>query len=201
MKTTSAKVEVQKLINLRSQYGRVSMDIVQLVARSILFILPSYFANSIPVVLGGGAPLDAKRNLFGNRLFGDGKTLRGFAAGIAAGLLVGALEGIFLPGSAWDIYSGSAAAYAFAGLLLGAGTMVGDLAGSFIKRRQGVAQGKPSWIMDQLMFLFFAFLCSYPIASHLLSVESVLFLAGLTYVVHIGANVLAHRWGLKKVPW
>ncbi len=88
-----------------------------------------------------------------------------------------------------------------AGFRLGAGTMTGDHVGSFIKRRQGVAQGKPSWIMDQLMFLFFAFLFSYPLAAHLLSLESVLFLTVLTYFVHISANILANRWGLKKVPW
>ena len=64
-----------------------------------------------------------------------------------------------------------------------------------------VAQGKPSVLMDQLMFLLFAFLFSYPLAQHLLSLEAVLFLAVLTYFVHSGANVLANRLGLKKVPW
>lgn len=178
------------------------MDAASLFIRSILYILPSYFANSIPVVLGGGFPLDGKRKLpDGQRILGDGKTVRGFFAGIFAGILVGVLEGIFLPGTAWDIYGNWAFTYAMVGFLLGAGTMAGDLTGSFIKRRQGVAQGKPSWIMDQLMFLFFAFLFSYPLAAHLLTLESVLFLTVLTYVVHIAANVLAHRWGLKKVPW
>lgn len=178
------------------------MDLLAVLIRSVLFILPSYFANSIPVVLGGGPAIDGKHKLSdGNRIFGDGKTVRGFFSGIAAGILVGALEGILLSGTQWDIYGNGAATYVLAGFLLGAGTMTGDLAGSFIKRRQGVAQGKPSWIMDQLMFLFFAFLFSYPLASKLLSLESVLFLAVLTYFVHVGANVLANRWGLKKVPW
>ncbi|HIH18885.1 TPA: CDP-2,3-bis-(O-geranylgeranyl)-sn-glycerol synthase [Candidatus Micrarchaeota archaeon] len=178
------------------------MDALSIAIRSILFILPSYFANSIPVVLGGGAPLDGKRKFSdGQRIFGDGKTVRGFFSGIATGTLVGALEGIMLSGTAWDIYGSGASAYVAAGFLLGAGTMAGDLVGSFVKRRQKVARGKPSWIMDQLMFLLFAFLFSYPLAAHLLTLESVLFLTILTYFVHIGANVLANRWGLKKVPW
>ena len=178
------------------------MDFLLLAARSILYILPSYFANSIPVVLGGGAPLDGKKKMMdGQRIFGDGKTTRGFFAGIFAGILVGAIEGAILPGTQFDIYSGGPTTYVLAGFLLGAGTMVGDLAGSFIKRRSRVPQGKPSVLMDQLMFLFFAFLFSYPLASSLLTLESVVFLAILTYFVHIGANVLANRWGLKKVPW
>lgn len=178
------------------------MDAASLFIRSMLFILPSYFANSVPVVLGGGFPLDGKRKLSdGSRIFGDGKTIRGFFAGIFAGILVGALEGMVLPGTSWDIYDSGAFTYVMAGFLLGAGTMTGDLAGSFIKRRQGVAQGKPSWIMDQLMFLFAAFLFAYPLAAHLLALESVLFLTVLTYFVHVGANILANRWGLKKVPW
>ncbi len=178
------------------------MGIGQMLVRSIIFILPSYFANSIPVVLGGGAPLDFFRKFQdGQRVFGGGKTIRGFFAGIFAGILVGALEGIILSGSEWNIYSGGLQSYIAAGFLLGLGTMVGDLVGSFIKRRQKVAQGKPSVIMDQLMFLLFAFIFAYPFASQLLTLEAIVFLAVLTYFVHVGANILANRLGLKKVPW
>ena len=191
------------LLAIQWSFGSiVSPTALQLAIRSILYILPSYFANSIPVVLGGGAPLDGKKKMKdGQRVFGDGKTIRGFFAGIFAGMLVGAIEGLLLSGTGYDIYGSGPQAYVLAGFLLGAGTMVGDLAGSFIKRRSRVPQGKPSVLMDQLMFLAFAFLFSYPLAQHLLSLEAVLFLAVLTYFVHIAANVIAHRWGLKKVPW
>ena len=178
------------------------MDFLSFFFMLMLYILPSYFANSVPVLLGGGAPIDGGRKMGdGQRLFGDGKTVRGFFSGAAAGTLVGALEAIALSGSQYDIYGGSAAAYVLAGFLLGLGTMTGDLFGSFIKRRQKIAQGKPSLAMDQLMFLLFALAFSYPVASGLLSLEAVLFLAVLTYFVHVVANVLAHRLGLKKVPW
>ncbi len=84
------------------------MDLPSVLINSILFILPSYFANSIPVVLGGGAPLDGKRKLSnGQRIFGDGKTVRGFFSGIFAGILVGVLEGMLLAGTEWGIYSGA----------------------------------------------------------------------------------------------
>lgn len=178
------------------------MDLLLWAARTVLFILPSYFANSVPVVLGGGAPLDGGKRLSdGERALGDGKTVRGFFSGIFAAVLVGSLEGMLLPGTQFDLFSGSAQTYAFSGFLLGAGTMAGDLAGSFIKRRWGMARGRPSVIMDQLMFFIFALLFAYPLAPHILTMESVLFLAVLTYLVHVAANVLAHRLGLKSVPW
>ncbi len=168
----------------------------------VLYALPSYFANSVPVLLGGGAPIDGKRKMGdGRRILGDGKTIRGFFSGVAAGTLVGALEGLLLPGTAADIYFSGLQTYVLAGFLLGLGTMAGDLFGSFIKRRQGISQGKPSLVMDQLMFLLFAMIFSYPIASRLLSLEAIVFLSVLTYFLHIGANAVAHRLGLKRVPW
>ena len=67
------------------------MEFLSFAFRLILYILPSYFANSVPVLLGGGAPVDGGRKMAdGQRIFGDGKTVRGFFAGIAAGTLVGA---------------------------------------------------------------------------------------------------------------
>ena len=199
------------------------MDAAAWVIWLVLFILPAYFANSVPVLFGGGAPIDAGRKWGdGRRLFGEGKTVRGFFSGVLAGAAVGAVEGMFLAGGNWDIYqgagalagsaaaaggalaasaAGSPATYVLAGFLLGCGTMAGDLLGSFIKRRQGLSRGKPSLVMDQLLFFALAVLFAYPLAHGLLTLQAVLFLAVLTYIVHVGANVLANRVGLKKVPW
>ena len=196
------------------------MDAAVWVIELVLLILPAYFANSVPVLLGGGAPIDGGKKWKDNqRVFGDGKTVRGFFAGVIAGVAVGALEGIFLAGSQWDIYAasgslagigglfagdaglGAGTVYVLAGFLLGCGAMAGDLLGSFIKRRQGLSRGKPSLVMDQLLFLALALLFAYPLAPGLLTLEAVLFLAVLTYFVHVGANVVANRLGLKKVPW
>ncbi|MCX6770329.1 MAG: CDP-2,3-bis-(O-geranylgeranyl)-sn-glycerol synthase [Candidatus Micrarchaeota archaeon] len=171
------------------------------IIRLVLFILPSYFANSTPVLLGGGKPLDFGRKWSdGNRIFGDGKTIRGFFAGALAGLLIGSLEALILPYTPYALYA-TTADYAIAGLLLGLGTMLGDLFGSFIKRRQGIARGKPSILTDQLMFLAVALVLVYPLAVPLLTLWAVIFLFVLTYFVHSGANVIANRLGLKKVPW
>ena len=178
------------------------MDAAVWIMELVILILPAYFANSVPVLLGGGAPIDGGRKWKDNqRLFGDGKTARGFFAGVAAAVAVGALEGILLPGPAWDIYNGNPQAYERAGFLLGLGTMAGDLLGSFIKRRQGIARGKQSVILDQLTFLAVALLLAHPIAAPMLSPAAIIFLFVLTYFVHVSANVVANRLGLKKVPW
>ncbi|MEM4633677.1 MAG: CDP-2,3-bis-(O-geranylgeranyl)-sn-glycerol synthase, partial [Candidatus Anstonellaceae archaeon] len=177
------------------------MDILMLSAKSIVFILPSYFANATPVVLGGGTPIDFNKKMWDkNRVFGRGKTIRGFFAGIFAAILVGSAQALALPGTWLDLYPGSPSHYVFAGTLLGLGTMVGDLAGSFVKRRQGMEQGKPSFLLDQLSFLLFALLFAYPVASQHIYPESAAFLALVTYFVHAGANILANKIGLKKVP-
>ncbi|MHA1713397.1 MAG: CDP-archaeol synthase, partial [Candidatus Ranarchaeia archaeon] len=48
----------------------------------LYYIFPAYVANAIPVLAGGGLPIDLGKNFIdGQRILGDGKTYRGFAAG------------------------------------------------------------------------------------------------------------------------
>lgn len=80
--------------------------------------------------------------------------------------------------------------------------MLGDLAGSFIKRRMRIQRGHPSLILDQLSFLLFALLFSIPyVPAGFLALYSVAFLFVLTYLLHVLTNIFANRLGLKKVPW
>ncbi|RLG70583.1 MAG: CDP-2,3-bis-(O-geranylgeranyl)-sn-glycerol synthase, partial [Methanobacteriota archaeon] len=115
---------------------------MELLIETLRFIAPAYVANPVPVLLGGGTPVDLGHNFWdGKRIFGDGKTWRGLVAGITAGTIVGFVQGRLLPG-----------------FLLGLGAMGGDLAGSFVKRRLGVARGSPTPGVDQLDFLVGALL-------------------------------------------
>jgi CDP-2,3-bis-(O-geranylgeranyl)-sn-glycerol synthase len=169
---------------------------------SLLFILPAYFANSIPVITGGGLPIDLNKKFLDNRrIFGNGKTFRGFIAGILAAIFISLLEFLVLSNTSFDLYGANPINYLLAGFLLGGGAMFGDLIGSFIKRRLGIGQGKPSIFLDQLSFLFFAIIFSYPFSYNFLSVEMIIFLSVLTYFIHIFANIIANKLGLKKVPW
>ena len=68
-------------------------QIVILVAEALLFIFPAYCANAVPVLAGGGTPMDFGKNFFdGKRIFGSHKTFRGFFFGLAIGILVGIVD-------------------------------------------------------------------------------------------------------------
>ena len=47
----------------------------------LILLIPAYIANSSPVLFGGGTPMDMGKNFLDNeRIFGEGKTIRGFLA-------------------------------------------------------------------------------------------------------------------------
>jgi len=170
------------------------LDIVSL----ILFLIPVYVANAIPVVLGGGKPLDlGVKWIDGKPLFGNGKTVRGFIAGVFAGTLAGIIITQFylLP------FFASAELQFFGAFALSLGTMLGDAAGSFVKRRFGIDSGKP-FFLDSIMFLVFALALVYPFAElSLYEPLNLLFFLVLTVVLHPLTNFIANRAGLKNVPW
>ncbi len=167
----------------------------------LLFILPAYFANAIPVVLGGGLSIDLGRNFIdGKRLFGGGKTIQGFAAGLAAAFLVGSILAYIVPGTAYEFFP-DRPSYVLSGILLGVGTMVGDLLGSFVKRRMDISQGSSTVLLDELSFLLVALVVSFLHPPALLTLEAAAFLIVVTYFVHKAANITANRLGLKSVPW
>ena len=90
-------------------------------------------------------PVDGGRTLFGSRLLGDHKTIRGFvvmvpATGVSFALLaalVGAGPGMAGAG----LWPSSPLAYGLLGTWAGLGFMVGELPNSFIKRQLGVRPG------------------------------------------------------------
>ncbi len=164
----------------------------------IIFILPAYVANAVPVLFGGGAPIDFGKNFVdGKRLFGDGKTWRGLVAGIIFGFLAGAALAVIVPPQL--AYGLGVQDRFFLALLLSTGALTGDLAGSFVKRRTGLPRGHPSLFLDQLPFLFFALLFAMPF--HVPSAEETIFLTTLTIALHAFFNRLAHFFRLKNVPW
>jgi len=86
-------------------------------AETIYLYLPAYLANAVPVITGGGSPLDGGRIWRDGRpLLGDHKTLRGTISGIVVGTVVGLFQMTPLRG-----------------FLLALGTIGGDLIVSFLK--------------------------------------------------------------------
>jgi len=170
------------------------MDIFQIV----LFILPAYFANALPVVTGGGTPLDlGKKYSDGRRILGPGKTIRGFIGGVIGGIIIAWIISQyylldFFPNKDTQI---------LVGMLLSLGTMIGDSFGSFIKRRMDVEHGK-TFRLDQILFIVIALILAFPFTPiEYYSIEVLGIILIGTYILHPLTNFIAHGSGLKKVPW
>ncbi len=70
-------------------------DLSQLIFDILTFVLPLWFGNAAPTILGGGPPIDGGRLWKdGKRILGDGKTIRGFGVAV----LIGSIIGIFIAG-------------------------------------------------------------------------------------------------------
>jgi len=166
-------------------------EILELIGSALWFILPAYFANATPVVLGGGPPLDGGRNFTdGRRIFGDGKTIRGFVAGLIAGTIIGLLQGI---------YKNSISHYLALGSLLALGALLGDLLGSFIKRRLEIERGGAAPGLDQLGFVVIALLLASPVA--LPSWQVIVTLLIITPPIHLATNFIGQKLKLKARPY
>jgi CDP-2,3-bis-(O-geranylgeranyl)-sn-glycerol synthase len=168
--------------------------LLQLLGNAIWFILPAYVANATPVVMGGGTPIDrGKMFRDGRPIFGPGKTIRGFVAGLVAGSVVGVVQGIA---------AGQPCTYSMLGLLLAFGALVGDLAGSFIKRRLNIPRGGAAPVLDQLGFVVLALIFATPLVLQMqIGWEVALTILIITPPIHLATNFAGYKLGLKSRPY
>ena len=151
---------------------------------TIYVYLPAYIANATPVVLSGGGPLDGDRNwIDGKPLFGDHKTVRGTLSGLAAGVLIGVLQGAPMRG-----------------VLLAVGAIGGDLIVSFIKRRLKLKPGAMFPLADQMDFIVFAVIL-LSLFQPLPTWDRIIAILFATLPIHYLTNVLAWLLKLKSNPW
>ena len=165
--------------------------IIQLVIEALKFIFPAYCANAIPVITGGGRPIDfGKKFLDGKPIFGKNKTVRGFFFGLTVGTVVGFVESAFFLESP-----------VLFGFLLSLGALFGDLTGAFIKRRIGLAPGDLLPVIDQIDFILGAILFSLPFSLQILYPELVIAVLIVTPPLHLLTNFAAYKLGFKSNPW
>ncbi len=187
------------------------MDLLLLVLLGFWLMLPSFLPNSAAVVFGGGRPVDMGRSWKGKRLLGDGKTWRGLIGGICAGISLGIIQlYIAFPFDRLNFFGfGEFPANLEVVMVLAVGSLAGDLAGSFIKRRLDIGRGDKAPLMDQYNFLLGSILLALLIfpdwfldhfwrADGWVSLLSVLI---ITPLLHRGINIIGYKLGLKKVPW
>jgi len=156
----------------------------------LLLVMPAYVSNAVPVVLGGGLAFDA---LFRTRVFGKNKTIWGFFAGMVFGSLAAFLLMLALPMQIRLQY------LAF-GIVSSFGAMLGDISGSFLKRRIGIAEGK-QFFLDQVLFIIVALALGYFVLPEIYGIEVVAAVLIATFFMHIIFNIIANRIGVKNVPW
>lgn len=188
------------------------MDLLTAAIRGLWFILPAMVPNSAAVLIGGGVPIDLGRRLKnGSRILGDGKTWAGLTGGITVGISVGLLQhgiaGMLAPTGVWSFGPFPQSIYIIAALSCGA--LLGDLCGSFIKRRLGMEQGAKHPILDMYNFVAGALLLTAVVQWSWLvntfvsgtGIVSLLTVLILVPVLHRGTNIIGYKIGKKKVPW
>lgn len=166
-------------------------------------MLPAYVANPMAVVFGGGTPIDmGMKWTDGQRILGDGKTIRGLIGGTACGIIAGLLQ----------IYIASAFSILIvptitAVITLSFGALLGDLIKSFFKRRIGFVRGAELPLIDQLDFVAGAWLLTY-IFAHVWFTENfisspwiIVTVLVLTPILHRLTNIFGYNIKLKKEPW
>jgi CDP-2,3-bis-(O-geranylgeranyl)-sn-glycerol synthase len=187
-----------------------TISFISLLAYALYFMLPAYLANVSALAFGGGAPVDLKKNFTdGRRLLGDGVTWRGTIIGIIIGTLIAALQGVIfmyygdvfamLPG--WTTLAGiipnGYGEWILLGLALSGGALIGDAAGSFLKRRINIERGRPAPFLDQLDFVIGALILASIVVTIPLSV--IILIIIFSAILHLAANTIAYLLGLKNV--
>ena len=186
------------------------ISFISLLAYALYFMLPAYMANVSALAFGGGAPVDFNKYFTdGRRVLGDGVTWRGTIIGIIIGTVIAALQGVvfmyygdiftLIPG--WTTLAGiipnNYGEWILLGLALSGGALIGDAAGSFLKRRINIGRGRPAPFLDQLDFVIGALI----LASLVVTIPLIVILIILifTAILHLAANTIAYLLGLKDV--
>lgn len=172
-------------------------------ALRLLFLAPSFAANASPLLVKNLVkkrhPVDfGKSFIDGRRIFGDNKSWEGLVAGVLVGTAVGV---VLLP-----LYGCSPVELAVAGFIQGAGSMVGDLANSFLKRRLGLRPGAPLPVLDQASFMIASLVLIWLtgvdrlVGVELGALEAFVAICA-AMVLHPLTNYIAYVLKLKEVPY
>jgi CDP-2,3-bis-(O-geranylgeranyl)-sn-glycerol synthase len=183
-------------------------NIVFFTLYAIILFTPAFIANPGAVITGGHFIIDRGKTYRGKRILGDGKSWSGFIGGSLIGILSGVI--IYYIVLALKIpypdYGNNLSAAVLVLIPMSFGSLLGDILGSFIKRRTGMKRGAKGSILDQWPFVIVSFLSVFIFArsffmefyGDLIPVAVILI---ITPPIHRGVNVLAYKFKMKDVPW
>ena len=199
-------------------------DYLIILGLGMLGFVPAFIANAGMTFTGPfrgpGRPMDFGKNFIdGKRLFGKGKTWKGFIGGIIIGstiswlfvfiypaiqnaVIIGdwalikhvtpsEITDIFVSPPPWNLF--------FRTILLAIGACVGDLFGSFLKRRIGRERGAQVPLLDQVDFILIAYLIAFVVFP--VPWYYILLITFFTPLVAVLGNIVAYAIGKKHVPW
>jgi CDP-2,3-bis-(O-geranylgeranyl)-sn-glycerol synthase len=179
------------------------------ILQSIIFFIPAYAANPGAVIFGGHGVIDGGRNFVdGRRILGDGKSWSGFLGGIFGGVLLGIVLYLLIhylvPG--FGNFGSSLLTAIFPMIVMSAGSLTGDILGSFTKRRINIQRGQNASLLDQLPFVLMALLFLFIFSrgffmTYYGNIVGALTVIILTPPLHRGINIIAYRIHMKDVPW
>jgi CDP-2,3-bis-(O-geranylgeranyl)-sn-glycerol synthase len=174
---------------------------------ALILFIPAFIANPSAVITGGHGIIDRGKMLAGKRILGDHKTWSGFLGGVGAGILVGLIINyLFLLLNIRELVFSAYFPIVLSMILtLSFFSMVGDLVGSFIKRRLGRAPGKESLFLDQYPFalvsLAFFYLIFRARAYSIFPWEGIIAIIIVTPLIHRAVNILGYKLKMKSVPY
>jgi CDP-2,3-bis-(O-geranylgeranyl)-sn-glycerol synthase len=182
------------------------MDAVSCIITMIWLMMPANLSNPAATIVvaltGTGKPIDQGKYLGRQRIFGDGKTYKGFFFGIFFGIIVAFIQNLIN----MKLFNNSLPAFTIISLItLPMGALLGDLAASFFKRRFGMKRGQAFPLIDQLDFVFGSWALTYFFATdwfiNNFSFCTILSALLLIPVFHLLFNFFGYKLGVKKEPW
>ncbi len=158
------------------------------------YFLPPMIANASPLLVNGRHRIDFGKNFIDGRpILGKSKTWEGLIVGVYMGGITALALSIILN----DI------SLILVGLGASFSALMGDMVGSFIKRRVGLESGAPFPFLDQLDFALMTILYYYIIGYNevLLRIDFIIYSLILILILHIVTNNIAYYIGIKSTRW
>ena len=178
---------------------------LNLISQCFYLMLPAYFANMAPVIVKNifnnlKFPIDFNKKIKNKPIFGKNKTFRGLIFGILFAVIIAYLQFLFYNNNLFvNISIVNYSDWLLIGLLMGFGTIFGDLVESFVKRRMNYESGKSFIPWDQMDFVIGALIFVYPIVK--LSLDKIIIILLLSFILHIIANHIAFYTGVRRERW
>ena len=177
---------------------------LDIILQCIYLMLPAYFANMAPIIVKNAfnnlkIPIDFNKKINNKPIFGKNKTFRGLIFGIIFAVITAFIQFLLYRNNIFANISIDYSNWMLIGFLMGFGAIFGDLIESFVKRRINYKPGKSFVPFDQLDFVVGALIFIYPII--MLSLNKIIIILLLSFVLHITVNHLAFYTGMRKKKW